>query len=117
LQAGFSLATPSEGAGNLARWRSLLTGVAQLAVQDIVAAHVDPLLLHQAQSYLSHRGSDPTVANALEVAWGSFYDLCSRKIRKFAFSCWVPEEDVADCIQDVWAELLLRLPTFHPRHV
>ena len=29
-----------------------------------------------------------------------------------AFSCGATEDEVADCVQEVWAELLVRLPTF-----
>ena len=41
-----------------------------------------------------------------------FFKFYTHKIRKYAFSCGAVDEDIADCIQEVWAELLLRLPTF-----
>jgi RNA polymerase sigma factor (sigma-70 family) len=77
-----------------------------------VARSPEPELLIQAQRYLSSRASNALPDQNLESAWIEFYRHYSYKIRKFAFSCGAREEDVADCIQDAWAELLIRMRTF-----
>lgn len=76
------------------------------------APDVDAALLIQAQHYLVHRvyGVDPGADR--EADWLAFHERYSRRIRKFAVSCGAGDEDLADCVQDVWAELLKRLPTF-----
>jgi len=48
----------------------------------------------------------------LEAAWQQFYNRFFATIRKYAYSCGAIAEDVPDCVQEVWAELLVRLPTF-----
>ncbi len=47
-----------------------------------------------------------------EKVWKQFYEHYVQKIRTFALSCNTPANDVADCAQEVWRELLVRLPTF-----
>jgi RNA polymerase sigma factor (sigma-70 family) len=51
-------------------------------------------------------------SHELEAAWAEFYDLCARKIRAYASACGAAQEDMADCTQEVWRELLVRLPRF-----
>ncbi|MBI3410584.1 MAG: sigma-70 family RNA polymerase sigma factor [Planctomycetes bacterium] len=69
-------------------------------------------LLCQAQSYLKHRERNLPADPKLEAAWIDFFELYSPKIRRFAYTCGATEDDIADCLQEVWAELLVRLPTF-----
>jgi RNA polymerase sigma factor (sigma-70 family) len=71
-----------------------------------------PELFFQAQRYLTHREQRLPIGEDLEGAWKTFYDLYSRKIRSFAFSCGAREEEIWDCVQEVWTELLVRLPRF-----
>jgi RNA polymerase sigma factor (sigma-70 family) len=70
-------------------------------------------LLIQAQSYLTHRQQHLPPSQDLEAAWSAFYDHYSRKIRVYAFTCGAGDEEILDCVQEVWRELLVRLPTFH----
>ncbi len=72
----------------------------------------DAELLIQIQSYLTHRQQHLPPSQHLEAAWKVFYALYSRKIRVYAFTCGATEEEIADCVQEVWRELLVRLPTF-----
>jgi RNA polymerase sigma-70 factor (ECF subfamily) len=72
----------------------------------------DAELLTQAQRYLSQRENDLAPGQELEAVWTAFYDRTLEKIRKFAFTCGAAAEDIADCVQEVWTELLTRLPTF-----
>jgi RNA polymerase sigma-70 factor, ECF subfamily len=77
-----------------------------------MAPSAQPELLIHAQTFLAQREKDLKRDETLEAAWMVFYEHYSRKIRKFAYTCGTKEEDLADCVQDVWAELLVRLPTF-----
>jgi RNA polymerase sigma factor (sigma-70 family) len=49
----------------------------------------------------------------LEESWKDFHQFYSDKIRAYAFTCGAKADEVADCLQEVWRELLVRLPTFH----
>jgi RNA polymerase sigma factor (sigma-70 family) len=71
-----------------------------------------PELLIQARSYLTHRQQRLPPSQDLENAWKVFYDHYSCKIRVYAFTCGAADEEILDCVQDVWRELLVRLPTF-----
>jgi len=81
-------------------------------MQTAGAAVAEAELLLHAQRYLDQRERGEHQRSDLEAAWVQFHDFYSRKIRKFAFACGLTEEDVAECVQEVWAELLVRLPGF-----
>jgi RNA polymerase sigma factor (sigma-70 family) len=70
-------------------------------------------LLTQTRAYLLHRKRGLAPSYHLEIAWRGFYEVYSEKIRAYAFKCGAGVEEVVDCIQEVWRELLVRLPTFH----
>jgi RNA polymerase sigma factor (sigma-70 family) len=76
------------------------------------AVRVTTKLLSQAQCYLERRKDHDLAADSLEDAWREFYELCTAKVRNFAFGCGIAASDVADCQQAVWAELIARLPAF-----
>jgi DNA-directed RNA polymerase specialized sigma24 family protein len=83
----------------------------------INSTHEDPErinsnLLIQAQSYLSHRQSGMVPSQSLEAAWTTFYDQRSRTVHRFAYTCGASEDQIGDCLQEVWTELLVRLPSF-----
>src|SRR5258708_15218802 len=78
----------------------------------ITTPSADSPQLIEIRRYLTHRKHGLRPSEGLEAAWNSFYDLYSRKIRAFAFSCGAADDDIPDCIQEVWRELLTRLPTF-----
>jgi RNA polymerase sigma factor (sigma-70 family) len=69
-------------------------------------------MLIQIRRYLTDREHGLPLSQGLEAAWKVFYDLYTRKIRAYAFTCGAPNEEIADCVQEVWRELLVRLPTF-----
>jgi RNA polymerase sigma factor (sigma-70 family) len=71
-----------------------------------------PCLMGQICNYLALREQGLPCSPNQEVAWASFYDRYSRRIRSFALKSGINDEDVADCVQDVWRELLVRLPRF-----
>ncbi len=72
----------------------------------------DSELLIQIQNYLTHRQHGWPPSRDLETVWSLFYERYSRTIRSFAFACGVTDEEVVDCVQEVWRELLVRLPLF-----
>jgi len=71
-----------------------------------------PELLNQIRSYLTLREHGRMPSQDLEGAWRLFYDNYSNKIRVYAFACGAATDEIADCAQEVWTELLVRLPTF-----
>jgi len=79
---------------------------------DGIELHITLELLSQAQGYLSRSKNDALAAQSLKDAWREFYDLCTAKICSFSRHCGMRDKDIDDCCQDVWAELLARLPTF-----
>lgn len=87
-------------------------------MREPMPAIAQSALLDRAQFYLTHPDKDRRRAHDLETAWIVFYELYSRKIQKYAFACGATEQDIADCVQDVWSELLVRLPSFRldPEH-
>jgi len=72
----------------------------------------DSEVLLKTQHYLTCRQHGLPPGQDLKAAWIVFYERNTRKIRTYAFTCGVAEEEIADCIQEVWRELLVRLPTF-----
>jgi len=74
--------------------------------------HVAGELLCQAQDYLNYREKGEPPPDAVERAWHEFYRLSSLQIRQFACRCGTAHNDIGDCTQDVWAELVARLPRF-----
>lgn len=73
----------------------------------------EPDLLALTQEYLIQQEARRPSNQRCRDAWERFYEIHRRKIRAFAFTCGVEPADVVDCEQEVWRELLLRLPTFH----
>jgi RNA polymerase sigma factor (sigma-70 family) len=69
-------------------------------------------LLSQAQTYLSYENRD-LAPQTIRNAWDEFYPLCNAVISNLACRCGMVGHDVADCRQDVWADLLERLPDLH----
>jgi RNA polymerase sigma factor (sigma-70 family) len=72
----------------------------------------EPALLNQIRDFLAHRERGRPPTQEQELAWTAFYRSYSCKIRKYAFSCGATEDEIGDCAQEVWTELLLRLRTF-----
>ena len=69
-------------------------------------------LLALTQEYLVQQEARRPSDCRCRAAWERFYEIHRRKIRAFAFTCGVENADVVDCEQEVWRELLVRLPTF-----
>jgi RNA polymerase sigma factor (sigma-70 family) len=71
---------------------------------------VDADLVKKAQAYLecTRNGGVPTAE--LTEEWERFYHSCDLTIRRFAARCGA--ESVADCSQEVWKTLLVKLAGF-----
>jgi RNA polymerase sigma factor (sigma-70 family) len=78
----------------------------------LASTSADPELLNSIRSYLNLRELGRMPSQELEAAWKLFYEHYAGKIRVYAFACGAATDEVADCAQEVWTELLLRLPTF-----
>jgi RNA polymerase sigma-70 factor (ECF subfamily) len=76
------------------------------------AEDVDLGLLVFTQAYLDCRCQGLAPGTELSEAWQQFYDICEPCLKRFAVGCNVPAADVEDCVQQVWAELLKKLPNF-----
>jgi RNA polymerase sigma factor (sigma-70 family) len=72
---------------------------------------VDPDLVKNAQAYLEcgRHGRVPT--DDLTQEWEKFYRNCDLVIRRLAVRCGA--ESVADCSQEVWKTLVVKLGDFH----
>ena len=74
---------------------------------------VPPDLLASAQQYLASRQAGRrAIAPDVDQAWAEFYRFCAPLLRKFVSACRVPPAERDDCIQNVWAELIDKLPAF-----
>ncbi|MFO0957638.1 MAG: sigma-70 family RNA polymerase sigma factor [Isosphaeraceae bacterium] len=68
--------------------------------------------LAQIQSFLqSLRGGQPATAGASET-WGKFYLNYDDRIRDVLWRMGLREPDLGDAVQDVWKDLVIRLPMF-----
>jgi RNA polymerase sigma factor (sigma-70 family) len=79
---------------------------------SVAEANADSGLLAQAQNYLISREDGVPPNLELEETWNRFYAHYDRKLRAFAYKCGATQEETVDCAQEVWRELLVRLPTF-----
>ncbi len=70
----------------------------------------DPGLLRLAQQFLAHQVEPPPPE--LQSAWNDFYQIYTQKIRAYAHTCGATDDNIGDCVQEVWAELIARLPNF-----
>jgi RNA polymerase sigma factor (sigma-70 family) len=73
---------------------------------------VDTQCLSRIKRYLSDRAQGQSLSPCEEAAWKEFYDSCTRKVRAYAYTCGTVHEEIADCVQEVWRELIVRLPKF-----
>jgi RNA polymerase sigma factor (sigma-70 family) len=74
------------------------------------ATGADADLFSQAQLYLACRELGLVPGPELEAEWSRFYGALVARIRRFAFACGAAPGDIGDCVQDVWTELVVRLP-------
>ncbi len=78
-----------------------------------LAKAFDVELLHETQSYLQKRKAHESPSLAEIQAWDHFHKTYDPLLRRFLFACGVPRAELADCLQDVWTELVRRLPSFN----
>jgi RNA polymerase sigma factor (sigma-70 family) len=85
-----------------------------LRVQALASAErdIDPALLHDTQAYLLGRIERRHLDRHLIQSWERFYRIYDPLIRRFALQCGALPADSADCVQQVWVELVRRLHGF-----
>jgi RNA polymerase sigma-70 factor (ECF subfamily) len=73
---------------------------------------IDLELLQQAQRYLEcrSRGRDPD--GGLTAAWEEFFRIYNPLIGRLTVACQVPRDSHDDCVQQVWVEVVKKLPAF-----
>ena len=73
---------------------------------------IDPRLLQSTQAYLACLMGNRTPALQLTEAWQQFYQTYDPVIRRFAVASGAPLEDLSDCMQEIWATVILKLGGF-----
>lgn len=72
----------------------------------------ESLLLESAKLYLKSLVERKAPDSFLSAAWEEFYRVYSDLIRRFVIASGVRGDDVDDCVQDVWGEVLTRFVDF-----
>lgn len=70
--------------------------------------------LQRIKSYLDCRSRRVAPPAPLDEAWKHFYEFYASRIGVFLRRCGVPDEELNDCSQDVWQEVVTKLSHFHP---
>jgi RNA polymerase sigma factor (sigma-70 family) len=81
-----------------------------------LALEPDSAFADMAKLYLRARADGLRPSAHLEAAWQEFYRLIGAYIRSIVVFQGVTGHDVDDCIQDVWSEVIRRLPTLAQRN-
>jgi RNA polymerase sigma-70 factor (ECF subfamily) len=100
-------------AATLDRGSPLLPPVSSASARSSGTDKIDPQLLHDTQAYLKCRSQKQPPASASSTAWEEFYRLYRPLLRRFALACGVRQDELSDCLQEVWTELVKHLPDFH----
>jgi hypothetical protein len=69
-------------------------------------------LLIRTRIYFLQRERGLPLSQGLEDIWRDFCGLYSEEIRAFSSTCGAANEEIVDFIQEVWRQLLVRLPRF-----
>ncbi len=84
--------------------------VAKIDCDEPAAESWHPELLASAQQYLQALQIRTIPAHELQEAWDTFYRTFDPLVRQTVSFCRVRQPDVADCIQEAWAEIATKLP-------
>jgi RNA polymerase sigma factor (sigma-70 family) len=88
--------------------RNTLPATARSSIPD----NLDVQLLHGTQEYLDCIRRHRAPCSESDEAWTQFFLICDPVLRRFAISCRVPREDLDDCVQSAWREIIVALPAF-----
>jgi RNA polymerase sigma factor (sigma-70 family) len=77
-----------------------------------IAKDFDIERLPETQSYLRRRSARETTTAAEKDAFEQFRKTYDPLLRRFVLAQGVPRAELADCLQDVWTELVKSLPSF-----
>ena len=70
--------------------------------------------LAESKAYLESRSRGVEPPPPLAEAWKRLYEFYAPRIRVFLRKRGLQDEDVKDCAQDVWKEVVAKLAHFHP---
>jgi RNA polymerase sigma-70 factor (ECF subfamily) len=73
---------------------------------------IDPGLLRDTQVYLEYRCRRQPPNRTAKEAWDRFYRTYASLLRRFALRYRLQPNELNDCLQEVWRELVVRLRTF-----
>jgi RNA polymerase sigma-70 factor (ECF subfamily) len=71
-----------------------------------------PEAIDRVGGYLRGKAGQRVTTRQEQLAWDVFFPQCDRVIRRFVATMNLRGSEADDCVQDVWAELLKRLPSF-----
>ena len=69
--------------------------------------------LEESKAYLECRSRGVEPPPPLAEAWRRLYEFYAPRIRVFLRKCGLQDEDLNDCAQDVWKEVVAKLANFH----
>jgi hypothetical protein len=77
----------------------------------LTEAEIEAVRVHNLQTYLHLRLQARVPDTALAEAWEQIYHTYAGVLLGFARSAGVPEDEIENLVQSVWAEFIVRLRT------
>jgi RNA polymerase sigma-70 factor (ECF subfamily) len=74
--------------------------------------NLDLQMLRTAQAYLQCRDRHQIPSAADGQAWNWFYQTYDPLLRRWVMGCHIALDNVEDCLQEVWIEVMRKLPAF-----
>ncbi len=74
---------------------------------------VDPRLLTDTQAYLRRQVAGRVQERTWRQAWDRFHLLYAPLVERIVAACDVPQSDFRDCVQEVWMEIVRKLPSLN----
>jgi RNA polymerase sigma factor (sigma-70 family) len=81
--------------------------------QESTDRRAEGALLQKTQAYLKLRLQRLAPSAVLTQAWEEFYSTYTQVIRSYALGCCIPPVEIDDLVQEVWAQVIAKLPEFH----
>ena len=83
------------------------------AHEESTRPDVPQTLLAAAQQCVQERAAGGSPSPEIDDAWADFYRWVAPLVHRFIRACHVRADDCDDCAQNVWAEIVQKLPSFH----
>jgi DNA-directed RNA polymerase specialized sigma24 family protein len=78
----------------------------------LLSDNLDMQRLHEAQQCLRCREHREIPSSAETEAWEWFHPTYHPFLRHWALGCHINRNDVNDCLQEIWIEVMNKLPAF-----